>query len=467
MQVSVALTPHLRRVGRVLAIASLVAILCATLFPDSGQPVNSHLCLVCGPRGGVDAILNILLFMPLGVGLALSGLTWNRAVIAACVLSLTVETTQFFFIPGRDATLGDVLTNTIGGALGFAIARRAGIWLRPSPRAATIMSLGWCVFWLAIQAISSFSFAPSVPNSGYYGQIARQLGGFALFRGKVIDPKIGDVAITDKRFNDIDSVGHRLLDGAKVALTAVPAGRTNDIAPIVRVADDEQQEIVLLAQDDDAFLFGVRTGSAVFRLRSAIFAMPRVFTDGAGQTNAFASEPLALSASYDGARAQLTARTGSVSRHQTLAISSALGWTLVLPFQWYIENTRTELVVSWIWMACLTLPFGYWCAHAAQVTDPPRRLLIAVLCFLAGVAILIAGFVRVRYAIGLPAAPLRDWIAAVSGGVAGGALAARVGNVIRQREPSALDSGPRQGDAIVAGTVACAADRLSLNWKLR
>lgn len=466
MQVSVAWTPHLRRVGSALAVVSVAAILYATLLPDSGEPVNSHLCVVCGSRGGVDAVLNVLLFMPLGVGLALSGLPWNRAVITAFVISLMVETTQFLFIPGRDATLGDLLTNTVGGALGFAIARRAGIWMRPSPRTATIMGMGWCAVWLTIQAISSFSFAPSIPNSGYYGQIARQLGGFALFPGKVLDPKIGGVTITDTRFRDVDSVGRRLLDGAKVALTAVPAGRTNDIAPIVRVADDEQREIVLLAQDDDAFLFGVRTGSSSLRLRSVLFAMPRVFPAGV-ETKPSPSEPLTLSATYNGAEAQLTAQARSVSRHQTIPVSSALGWTLALPFQWYIENTRTESLVSWIWMACLTLPIGYWGAHAALGTDPRRRLLIAVLCFLAGVAILIAGLIRVQYAMGLPAAPLRDWIAATSGIVSGGALALLVGNVIKQRGPSVLDSGPRQGDVIVVGAVARAAGGLSLNSMLR
>lgn len=427
MQVSVASTPHLRRIGSVLAIASLVAILFATLLPDSGQPVDSHLCLVCGTRGGVDAILNVLLFMPLGVGLALSGSQWNRAVMTACVISLMVETAQFFFIPGRDATLGDVLTNTIGGALGFAVVRNASVWVRPRPQTATIVGLGWCAAWLAIQAISSYSFAPSIPESGYYGQIARQLGGFALFPGKVLEAKIGDVTITDKRFSDVDQVGQRLLGGATVAVTVLPAARTKDIAPIVRVADDQQREIVLVAQDDDAFLFSVRTGSAALRLRPVFFAVPHVFSERVGQPDAPSGNPLTLSASYDGRDAQLTARTGSASHRQNVAVSSALGWTLALPFQWYIEDTRTELAVSLIWMACLAVPIGYWGAYAARVTDPRPNVFTAVLCFLAGVAILIAGLVRIRHAIGLHAAPTREWLAAMSGIVAGGALALRVG----------------------------------------
>ena len=126
MQGSVASTPHLRRIGGVIAVASVAAILVATLLPDAGKPVDSHLCIVCGTLGGVDSILNVLLFFPLGIGLALSGIPWKRAVLTACALSLTVETAQFLFVPGRDATLGDVVTNTVGGALGFAVARSAG-----------------------------------------------------------------------------------------------------------------------------------------------------------------------------------------------------------------------------------------------------------------------------------------------------------------------------------------------------
>ena len=98
MKGSVASTPHLRRIGGVVTIGSVAAILLVTLLPESGQPVASHLCLVCGTFGGVDAILNVLLFVPLGLGLALSGIRWSRALLIVCALSLTVETTQFFLL---------------------------------------------------------------------------------------------------------------------------------------------------------------------------------------------------------------------------------------------------------------------------------------------------------------------------------------------------------------------------------
>ncbi len=428
MQGSVASTPHLRRIGSVIAVASVAAILVATLLPDAGKPVDSHLCLVCGTLGGVDSILNVLLFFPLGIGLALSGIPWKRAVLTACALSLTVETAQFLFVPGRDATLGDVVTNTVGGALGFAVARSTGIWLRPAPRTAAVLGLAWCTIWLTIQAISSFALAPSIPDSRYYGQIAPKLGDFVVFPGRVVAARIDDVAITDAQLNETDSVGRRVLGGATVAATVVPAELTNDIAPILRVADDEQREIVLLAQDGRSLLFGVRTRAATLRLRPPLFAMAGVFTDSVSKKYS-ATDPLSFSGSYDGREARLTMRADSVSGERRVSVSSSLGWTLALPFQWSIEDTRTELAVSWIWMACLLVPVGYWGVRVARPSDQHGDAKLVVLCLLAGVAILIAGLALVQQASGLPAAPTRDWLASMSGIVAGTAFALRAENV--------------------------------------
>ena len=430
MQGNVASTPHLQWLGSAIAVASVAAILVATLLPDSGHPVTSHLCLVCGTLGGVDSVLNVLLFLPLGIGLALSGIPWNRAVLTACALSLTVETTQFLFVPGRDATLGDVLTNTVGGALGFVIARNAGIWLRPTPRTAAILALAWSTMWLTIQGISSFAFAPSIPVSRYYGQIAPKLGDFALFPGRVLEARIDDVAITDTQLNEIDSVGPRLLGGATIAATVIPNGSTSDIAPIVRVAGDEQEEIVLLAQDEQSLLFGVRTRAAILRLRPPLFAMAGVFTDsvskkdssGVSERNYSATHPLSLTGTYDGRVARLTVRTDSASGERRVPVSSSLGWTLTLPFQWSLEDTRTEFVVSWIWMACLIAPIGYWGAHFARHSDLHASAPLFVLCLFCIAAILIAGLVPVQHAYGLPTAPMRDWFASMFGIVAGGAF---------------------------------------------
>jgi glycopeptide antibiotics resistance protein len=66
---------------------------------------------------------NVLLFVPLGVLIALSMRTnavWAAPVIGF-VLSAGVEFIQFIALPGRTADVTDVVANTIGASLGAAV----------------------------------------------------------------------------------------------------------------------------------------------------------------------------------------------------------------------------------------------------------------------------------------------------------------------------------------------------------
>ena len=127
--------PPVRRLGAVVASVGLVAILVLTLVPNPRQtPVADEtalLCLVCGESGGADVVLNLLLFIPLGAGLALLGWPWARVVAVCALLSLGVETLQYVLHTGRDASLSDLLTNTTSGAVAAAIVRRLDLLVAP------------------------------------------------------------------------------------------------------------------------------------------------------------------------------------------------------------------------------------------------------------------------------------------------------------------------------------------------
>ena len=101
--------PTARRLGAVLAILGLLAILALTLSPNPRQvrvaAETPLLCLVCGEFGGADIALNLLLFMPFGAGLALLGWPWGRVVATCAALSFGVETVQLAAHTGRDASL--------------------------------------------------------------------------------------------------------------------------------------------------------------------------------------------------------------------------------------------------------------------------------------------------------------------------------------------------------------------------
>ena len=72
-----------------------------------------------------DIVLNVVLFVPLGVGAALRFGLERMAVtvLGALALSFAIEVSQALEAAGRFASATDVVTNTSGAALGFALGR--------------------------------------------------------------------------------------------------------------------------------------------------------------------------------------------------------------------------------------------------------------------------------------------------------------------------------------------------------
>ena len=161
-------------------------MLAATLTPVNDVRGLTQLtpitCLVCGESGGADIVANLLLFLPLAIGLRLSGLSWRRTIAACGLLSLTIELLQLWVIPGRDASLSDVLTNTTSGAAGAAIGGvlPQAIWPRPE-QARRLLAAGIAVVLLLLAA-SAWMLSPKMPE----GTLIQPLG-------HVTAPRLGAV----------------------------------------------------------------------------------------------------------------------------------------------------------------------------------------------------------------------------------------------------------------------------------
>lgn len=116
----------------------LVALLYMTLRP-AGSSVRINLV---PDLGGVDfsafdTLANVAVFLPLGLILAAAGWKALPAIGVGFGVSFCVEVMQYVIDVGRAADINDLITNTAGAALGWAIgwAIRAGRTRRARPTA--------------------------------------------------------------------------------------------------------------------------------------------------------------------------------------------------------------------------------------------------------------------------------------------------------------------------------------------
>jgi glycopeptide antibiotics resistance protein len=126
-----------RRLAIVYSYVSILwlgLILVVTLVPlESTAEKRPILCALCRDGAVSDGIVNATLFLPLGAALGIARRRWLSALAPGALLSLGVEGAQHL-IPGRDLSLLDVLSNTMGTSLGIALVRSVPRWSRPGAR---------------------------------------------------------------------------------------------------------------------------------------------------------------------------------------------------------------------------------------------------------------------------------------------------------------------------------------------
>jgi hypothetical protein len=102
----------------------LAAVVFMTVRPGSGLGVRLNLIpiVVDGPGSGFDAVLNTLVFVPLGILLAVLGWRIVGVLGAALAVSLAIEVTQYLTNWGRTADVNDLITNVLGAGIGWMLA---------------------------------------------------------------------------------------------------------------------------------------------------------------------------------------------------------------------------------------------------------------------------------------------------------------------------------------------------------
>jgi hypothetical protein len=411
----------------VIALATLTPVHASDIGPG-GNPI----CLICGELGGTDALLNTLLFMPLGLGLALAGLRHSQALAASALISLAIELLQFQIVPGRDASLGDVMTNSVGGFLGAVLAGHLAGLLLPTPQSARRLSVGWSLVFLVIQSISSFGLHPLPTASQYFGQTSRSLEEVPQFPGRVMFAAVDGVPMLSPT-SDAQSARIRealaTRDGAMTEVQVIPGPPEPAFSTILRLADREEREILGLFAEGTSVMYMVRSGAAVLRLRPIAFAAREVLgTTGLG--GLAASEAVHLKARWAAKEVLLSHERGMAHTQARLRVTSAAGWRLFAPLRVVVDGSRLDSSLDAVWLMLLLVPLGYWSGMAWATAASSRNASAAI----AGVLV-IAGMIvgPIVFGEAFPA-----WWELAGAGV-GGMVGMQVARVVRHRRPVAMD----------------------------
>ena len=127
----------LRYSAILLLVEYIFLIFCSTvIFRSTGEtrqydfhPFWSYKAIQEGREDLLaENIMNVVVFIPVGLllGIAFKQVTWWKALLIGCSISVTIESLQFFLMRGF-SELDDVMHNTLGCFIGWLMVK--GEWL--------------------------------------------------------------------------------------------------------------------------------------------------------------------------------------------------------------------------------------------------------------------------------------------------------------------------------------------------
>lgn len=377
-------------------------MLVATLTPGGTPVPPSPLCIICGSQGVADAICNVWLFAPVGAGLVILGVRPARAMLLAGALSAFVEGMQATIVTGRDASLGDVVFNSIGGIIGVLIVRKASVWLVPTRRNGRLLAAGAILSACATIALTGLLLQPAFLPTPWYGQWTAQFGNMEFYHGRVLDAHLGGHVVPSRRLNDDGAARRALLAGEPLTVRVESSPLTRGLSAIFSVYDDRAREQFLLGANRTALDLYVRR-----RADDARMVNPPLRFAGA-LAGISGGDTLTLQVK----RAGVKWCAGQTAGMNCLGYSAGAGWELLQDTEFLLGHAS---LVSALWLFALLTPTGYWLRGRFSVLSD--LVVLGTVCAV------------IPMTSGLVVSPPSEWLGALGGLLAGRALIA----VVRRR----------------------------------
>ncbi len=246
---------HQRRLAVALAIWGALVV-GTTLAPVDGGSTTASACLFCGARGLADAALNVVMFAPFGLWLGVRfGIGPLAAVLAGALVSAGIEATQIA-VPGRSATLGDIVWNAVGALLGVALL---GLLRRTTMPESTNHAVGAAAAFTAWVLFAGALTIPQGTDSQYFGMWTPALDYMPQYQGSVRSAELdGNLIPRGGPLPDASAIPRALLGTWSLEATVVVGPAPPAVAAIVAIYDGDQREIALLGADGNDLVWRER-----------------------------------------------------------------------------------------------------------------------------------------------------------------------------------------------------------------
>jgi glycopeptide antibiotics resistance protein len=391
-----------------LSAITLAAILVATLTPSPDTTVTASVwCLTCGELVMLDVVANIVMFLPLGFALAA---TTNRRwlpVLFCVATTVIVESLQVRVVAGRDASLRDVLCNSLGGIIGVELALRRQTLFRPDARIAARLAIVWASVFALVCALTSAGLRPATVPRSLWVQRTPARPSFEPFAGRVLGVALNGVDLPQYPPKSMGVDGALRASTWHVTASISADGLQPRRSVIARIAE-EFTVLVSIEQLGWDLACQEKLKASDFWLRS-----PKVALRKALLPLATSEAPVRASVACGRSDGTLVAETQG--GREVLRLSPSLGWLLVSPFD--VALSSRQAWIGALWLLALAFPAGYWAGAVRDGSPADRRrgLLVAISLVLALAVGLTIAPALAGTALGLP----WEWGASVAGLVLG------------------------------------------------
>lgn len=289
-----------------------------------------------------DLVVNLGLYLPLGLLLARAELPTLRISAIAILLSVSIELLQATVIPGRRGSPVDGAVNLLGALAGMG-CYRAAFRLRAARtrRAMTLAAVGLGVP-IALWTASGPPLAPHSPNTPvWWGQWAHLFGGTVPFRGSILSVELFDHAVPDGP-NDSTAV----LEAAarrgplRLEVTLRSGGPSEGLTHLASVADGVGRFVIGLEQTGRDLLLSWRSRGGALGLRDPWLVFP-------GALAAAEGERVTVLAGVSATRASIAVIDGSGRHEATRLLSPVTGWRNLIPTRGVSATTQRWFDLVW------------------------------------------------------------------------------------------------------------------------